>query len=738
MEFPDLHGKNVLKDDGKLLKEAIDYAVSKWESRTKRVRYNDMYGGYNGTLNKMAFEYITKTYGHNSRTKYIDYKLPRSKIKTILGEFLQINLDPKVYTINREAILRKYQAAKPMIGLMHGKQEIEEVRKSGLNAYPGLEIPDIEEQGIMEKILPKSENEIAMQYLLLDAVKNGKLKRKLYNCLADLLLTSECFAKVEENKFGRGFTLRFIPSKLEMVEESIDDDFGMTSPYKGEVKPMFKHEILRDFKLKPEEIKRLNEAIDNPTEYLGKLGYMNDGEMLLVNTYTIEVIVMERLVTKKSTNKNSGLVYPSIISNEDYDKNYESIQKDLAKGKYEIDIEYRQALYEVTRIGKDIYSKMQLVSDIVQRTNEEGKSVTLYDYVNLMLGTVDGVRVSLFEMMYELGIVYNIIRFMINRELAKYKGKVFHYDEAYLPKGKTWNDVLHRMTEDSVVMYNSKQAGNDDDDPKAKDVRGQIGEMDLGVSQGMQMLLQAASEIEQALDRITGITDARQGITKASQTATGINTSIEASRAQTQDIFYFFEEFVNDALTLIIEKKKARMVNKPNDNDEMIVGDNGVQFLMDSRAITLDDFVAYIGNGRKEADLKARMQRWVEVDINAGQLRASDVARAEMKETMEEYIKCLENGWDAIQKNNQANSEAQANEQIENLKQNIALADKVREDAQQHDMDKINLTKKWDFDIKNNTDFNKQQMQDKELNVDMQKASLASKPDNADSNNFPV
>lgn len=733
MEFPDLHDKNVLANDNALLKSAIDYAQNKWQSKIKKSVFNDLYGGYNGILNKLTFQYITKTYGTASRTKYVDYRLPRSKIKTLTGEFLEINLDPKVYTTNKEAQVRKYDKVKDIIGLMHGKAEIETVRQSGMNAFPGVNIPDKDEPGIFEKLTPKLQNEVAFEYLLQDAIKNGRIKRKLCDNLTDLLITSECCCKIEENELGYGFIPRFIPAKLAMFEEGIGDDSVQRSPYKGEVRPMFVHEILAKFNLKKEDREKLKDAQSNPSDILGEGNYNNKTETLLVNTYTIEVIVMERVPIKKSINKNSGMKYQSIIPVDNFYKNQESIEKDVEKGKYEVDSKYRQALYEITKIGQDIYCNTKKVANIVQRTNELGKKVTAYNYLNLLLGTVDGTRISIFQLMYELSVQYNIIRFMMNRELAKYKGKGFTYDEAYLPAGKTYMDILHRLTEDSIITYNSKQPGNDEDDPRAKDSRSVIEERDLGLSQGFPQLVAAAMDIERALSSITGITDARQGTSKASTTATGIENSVTASRSQTQDIFFFFEEYINDVLTHIVERKKAKMVASPDERDEMIVGANGIQYLIDNRDMILDDYAAFIGNGRKENELKQRMQTWVQAQINAGELRASDVARAELKETMAEYLEVLDSGWETIQKANQETSKTQAAENVKNLQEQIRAAKENTEDLQAHELDKINLKGEWDMRIKTGSDAVKMETDEKKIQADLYKAGMSQEQNNKNS-----
>ena len=139
-----------------------------------------------------------------------------------------------------------------------------------------------------------------------------------------------------------------------------------------------------------------------------------------------------------------------------------------------------------------------------------------------------GIRVSLLEMLDDISFLYNVVMFQINRELAKAKGKAVAYDLAGLPKGQTVKDVMYNLTDDGLYLYNSSQEGN----KIGRDVmvQGTIKEIDLGVSNTIAVLLPLKNELQLMADRLTGITEERQGQIAASSTVTNAQSNIVASQ----------------------------------------------------------------------------------------------------------------------------------------------------------------------------------------------------------------
>ena len=149
MGFPAITDKDYSKDgsDNKDVREILDYAVAQWNTRSeRRKRLEKLYNSHNGVINENEIESIVKMTGQKSKTKYVKYRLGRSKLKQLHGEFLEINLTPTVTTTNRAAQNRKMEKYKAQLGLSLSKPYIEKVRSLGYDVFSGMNIPDIDDK----------------------------------------------------------------------------------------------------------------------------------------------------------------------------------------------------------------------------------------------------------------------------------------------------------------------------------------------------------------------------------------------------------------------------------------------------------------------------------------------------------------------------------------------------------------------------------------------------------------
>ncbi len=84
--------------------EALDWAIMQYHTRRDRHdRIDKLYNAHNGVIDQSEIDSIIKFTGKKSKTKYVKYRLGRSKLKLVHGEFLEIGLAPTVTSINRSA-----------------------------------------------------------------------------------------------------------------------------------------------------------------------------------------------------------------------------------------------------------------------------------------------------------------------------------------------------------------------------------------------------------------------------------------------------------------------------------------------------------------------------------------------------------------------------------------------------------------------------------------------------------
>lgn len=693
MPFPEITDKDysVGGAESKDVHEILDYAVSQWESRSeRRKRLDRLYNSHNGIIDQKEIDAMIKMTGKRSRTKYVKYRLGRSKLKQLHGEFLEINLTPTVRTTNRAAQNRKMEKYKTQLGLALSKPYIEKARSMGYDVFSGMQIPDLNNKQNWSISNFKLENEIAMQSIIDDKMSNERLKMQFYHNFVDMTIAAEVFGKIERDINGID-TYRTISPKFALYEENVNDPFLKRSPYLGEVRYMYKHEIMtsKEFGL----TKQQQEQLKNETESYSQSD--KDGSLEMIDgvvalpVYTIQWKGLEPVVTKMSPAKNSDTPYLTTLSREYYEKNENKLKKEDEKyfketGKHLIDKRYREVLWVAHKIGKNIYTAAKQEADIIQILNDNGIYNVQFDYCGMLFNTINGFRVSVQEVIYELEKIYDDIRFMMNRELRKIKGDTMLYDEAFMPKGKRFIDIIHDVSEDGTIRYDSSAEGNRSGTEADSNKVG-IGAINLGQSQSLMVLLNQAMDIERVMDRITGMNDNRIGLAKATSTATANVNNIEASRSMTYDLFYFMANYIELVLEKLCEKTKINVLYKGEDSRQFIFDDDQIKYLLSTKDLVFDNYGVSITDGKKERDILQRIEGLFPQEINAGLLRTKDVAKFYMETSFASAIKILDKAHEELAALRQQEERTKQETSQKQIEANIQMAQEDREDKQNHD-----------------------------------------------------
>lgn len=693
MAFPEITDKDYSLGgiDNKEVHGMLDYAAMQWESRSeRRKRIDRLYNSHNGVIDEAEIDAITKMTGQKSKTKYVKYRLGRSKLKQLHGEFLEINLTPTVRTTNRAAQNRKMEKYKMQLGLAISKPYIEKVRSMGYDVFSGMQIPDLDNNASWSIKNFKLENEIAMQSIIDDKMSNERLKMQFYHNFVDMTIAAEVFGKNEKTINGID-TYRAINPKFALFEENVNDPFLARTPYMGEVRYMYKHEIMtaKEFELTDTQKTQLeNESNSYSADDKQGAAEMVDG-VVAIPVFTIQWKGLEPVYCRVSPAKGSDIPYTRILSKEYYNSNKFQLEREDAKyyrenKKHLLIKTYREILWTASRIGKNIYTKAKEENDIIQVLNKNGIYNVQYDYSGMLFNTINGFRVSVQEVIYELEKIYDDIRFMMNKEIRKIKGDTMLYDEAFLPKGKRFIDVIHSVSEEGWVRYNSSAEGNRSGTEADSNKVG-IGAINLGQSQSLMVLLNQAMDIERVMDRITGMNDNRIGLSKATSTATANINNIEASRSMTYDLFFFMSDYIERVLEKLCEKTKINVLYEGEDSRQFIYDDDQIKYLLSTKELVFDNYGVSVTDGKKERDILQRIEGLFPQEINAGLLRTKDVAKFYMETSFASAIKILDKAHEelaALRQQEERAKQETANKQIE---ANLQIAKDDREDKQNHD-----------------------------------------------------
>jgi hypothetical protein len=735
MEFPDVYTSDFKAEKFKLAKEAIDYAVSHYESTSGfRNALSKIYDSYNGIVDPKKHESITKPFGKESKTKYIHYNYGLNKAKTLVGEYLATDIDPRVETIDEDNIAKKYKKYLMHKAFLEIKEELLLMKENGYDVFPGM----IEEMHNEKHFLApenfKTENERLLTKYLVDKIKKDKLKLKFRQVLVDSINTCILFGKVDT--VNGMDTFRRISPLNALFMDMDTEGFLEDSPYIGEKRLMHYHQVIKEFDIDSSE-KELHEKIremarlEGLTDSEARAG-VNKNKGLLIPVYTIEFKTMANVTYFKRDKREGSIIRE--ISNEDYLKRKKQYEADQKNGKIEIIRVISEEVWEISRIGKDIYRNIRRVPKQIS-TLENKKLRARYDYVIMLTDTVEGMRIPIQHIISKLDDAYNDVMFLINKELRKPNGDAMGINMGLLPHKVGYNDVMHDVYDDGVVQFNTAAEGNQGN------IEGRGGETAISAvnvgdkARVIDVLIRLKADLENAQDRITGITRGRVGMERATTTATGANNNLEASRTVTYDLFFNAKEFTDEVMTRLCEKGKLNFVENNPEIFGGVFDEEEFEFINATADVVFENFVAYINDGRKEMQIREKIESLFPMDIQAGNLRTKDIMKFYLQDTLANGLKVLDKATEEITKINQQ-AEQSKNETMMKMKEmDKQMHDEEREDYQAHEIEKIvtkgeidkeimHIDKSYDQAKANNANETKKAVTDKKNFSDERREAL--------------
>jgi hypothetical protein len=681
--FPEIDVSESKKDDN-WIAQYIDAAIDFHEKNAsdREVLFENIYDSYNGVRKSIGKNYITKRYGKESKVPFIRYNYGRTKTKVLLGEMLSLKFDGHIEALNPQAKTEKLRNRAIMKGAMYAKKELMEVQKeTGIDVLNGAEIPEVTDPLAEDKIMPRLETEKYLQIILEEKIETEKIVQRAFELFTDLVLVSECHAIIKRNSNDVD-TLEFIPSKNAIFMETPNDPFCERSPFHGHKEYMYLHQILRKWpKLTDTQIEEIKSSNDFAEKDITK----SIGGETAYPVYYIEFFSPKPIYTKISPSANSNVPYHLNIKPEWYesDKNKNKIKKDVESGKYGFTVQYGEQMFKGYRIGQTVHIDLGRKENVIQR-NKMGKYRAESDYIHLLFGTVNNLRISIQELIYNLDEVYDVLMWQIVREIRKLKGSVLVYDEALTPKNSSFSSVMFDMTEEGVVKVNSIEEGN----YYARDVLNAaelVKKLDLGPGTTLNDLVSMKIAIEKTIDRITGVNEEREGLSSSSQTATGTIENINASRNITKDIYFFLNEFMEKSLLKLLEKTKLNRNYLERLSTKFKYGDNLVEFMKILDELPLTEIGLKLTDGKEVEDIKSRVRHLFAQEINSQSLRTKDVIEFELSKTITQGLSVLDKAWELTQ--SVANKQMEEKSKLQNESQQfqLELAREDREDRQEHE-----------------------------------------------------
>lgn len=680
-------------------------------SNADREKMNSDFMSWNGVKAPNSMDYLTKTYGKDNLAKYISYRVHAPKIKLRLGEFLASPLAATVETTNRDAKSEKMAQADLYLGAMAAKAELMHLKeKVGVDVMEGAPIPDSEEDPLWEKMSPKDKNEDIMQIILDEQIIDDDIKIKLSQDNLNGHITSFCFSKVERNEQGETKFISYDPREA-IFEQVKGDIFLERSPILGAApyKPL--HEILKRYKFNTKQLALLKNIGATPMEYYKSSNggmRMNNGT-LFVQEMHIEWKSVSPVYFKKMPKTATQMQFSETdyiikeLDTKDYESKKEWHDQQVAKGKYEIIVKYKEVLWEMTRIGGLRELDVECRPSLFQmRSVDDPSRITASSYTGFLCQTVDGIRISLMNELENLSNQFDIVMYKINSDIIRSKGKALGFNLAALHKNSTAEKTLAELFNAGIIFYDTSASGN----MHGRDVslNNMITEADLGLSSSFPALVNQASVILDMMNNVTGINENRSGQIQASETAANNSSAIQSSRTITAAFDYGFNLYIKKVLTKVVESAKITWAFFKIEKAEQILGAGKWKYLQVTQELGYRDYGVHIQDGGKYAQVRQFMQGLMEASLNAKEMRPEDALKFMLSETFAEQKAVLENSWAKIKElegqAQQANIQNQQQMQQAQLATQIEIANADREDRQLNEKDNIIL--QGDTDIRVN------------------------------------
>lgn len=684
--FPGNDVYDTSKDQEKVGKQCLDYAIDRWRSKNwRRQKMRRLFDSYSGLVDSRSMNWLNSMYGAANVTKYIDYRLSKTLLDKLRGEWIKLPMKSSVFTTNKEAKVRALDNYELHLGIYHSKEQLSRLQENlSISVFENQQIPNYQsEADVRQELNKKSQNERIMQYVINKQLRSVDLRTKLESNYLDMEVVAECHGKVFLDSNGR-VDYREIDPRNAIYEELERDPFLKLTPYEGEHRIMFYNDIIKEFSLNDTQLRQLKMYNENPSKYIED--FPNDfkmvGQDLGISVYSIEWKAIKSIRTKYPKNSDgSDAGYSRIMSEKYYRDNKDKVESEVKKGKTSIKEGPKETLWEATRIGCEIYTDIQEVENIIGSI--ENPYPTKANYVHVLFTTRDGIRISLQETCENINRIFNFVMFQINRELTKAKGKVVIYDKRWLPKGKTMNDVLYQMTNDSIMYVDSSEDGKEFGG--SIEIHGGFREFDLGISQSVAQLINLKMDLQNTLYSLTGINPNRMGDIPASSTATNAQSAIMSSQTITASMEFYFERFIEEILVRICELTKISWGILRKEEGSLIVGDDGVEFLRVNRKISFDDYGCYFESPRREQEIRQKYDMAAMASLNAKELRPEDYLESQMAETMVDALAVIKRGWKTVRDTAQQEAMAIEEKRNEGIQAQIAGNKEAIEDNQLHE-----------------------------------------------------
>jgi hypothetical protein len=559
---------------------------------------------------------------------------------------------------------------------------------------------------------------------VLEAMKmNMNMKEISEDCFRDLLICSREFYHIYENNSKLGVGVENLNPKNVWYLTLPDKKYLKDAFAAGTVHVMELSEIIERFDLTKKEIDHLRKGVrelslfspresnfENPTvsgwdsiKYDTYSPYIVQQRLLVesmlkenvdplndflglsnnVNTFGNKYVVVQAyLCSKKKVGKLTFLDEEGVEQTTLVDESYKKIPNEVS-----IEWNYINCWYKGYKIGSDVYKV---------------EKFELLDYCPI-IGVVHEIKnvqeaKSLVDLLKPYQILYNVCMNQLYKLLEKEIGNVYLMSMRHIPIPKDGDaqDALDIWEQEArkrgVVVI--------DDSPenlKSPSNFNTFKNIDWTRTAEIQSRYTLAMQLKQEAWELVGITRERTGGVAATQTATGTNTALSQSYAQTEPYFAQHEYVLNNVYQAILDAVQHIEVKKPYSTIAYINTEGEQAFIrVNSEDISLRDLQVFVttraADQRAFEELKQLAQPMLQ--NGATPYEISVLYTTNSVRQMKQVFKSLKDKLDAMQQQEQQIKQQeleQAQAQFQHQIEQEAIQDELNKEfeAGQNELDRL-------------------------------------------------
>lgn len=580
-----------------------------------RTIMSDNYDFFNGTQTGDEFNFLQQSEdGKESLPAiWINFNKIRNKVNLLIGDLISRGFEISVRSINQEAETKKMDFKKRTLTEMKMREINKELLESAGFGQLVSEQPipeSLEELNDFMKYSYKSNEELIIETALKYNIKLYQWKYKRLHLFRNVVITGRVFAK---NEIRNGYPqIRMLDPRNVVFDPYATDDFLTDASYFGEVRYMSIEDAAEQYGISEKDIKDLYEYGKKGGEKLSWFGVMDySGSGYVFSNF--EKINDETRILVFSAQWYDYKKVRYKVSVDNYGNEH---LKDVEKGEKGKDIEERIiiTIRQATLLGGEKLVEWGEAAN--QPRDIDNPSVTRLGYVSLIPNYVNFKGVSKVEELKGLQKLKDVIMYRIQLEVATAGRKGVAYDIAKLPDQMDIEKVMYYLKVAGITFYDSGKEGM----PTGS---APIHTIDSSLSQSVQLYLNLSMMIDNEMDSVSGINEARQGQVMGSSQLVGVTqASLTQSGIITESLFELFTQFEQRIFQGHADLIKIAWVDK--DKFSPILGELGFDFLQQDIDVDLDDYAVFVEPIPHVLENKQRLTEMVMAALQSGKLSFPD------------------------------------------------------------------------------------------------------------------